>query len=729
MDDRVRFLQWVLGDIEGFVAVAGLHSRTGDFTEQIFSYPSDLEGIERFIDQRSVSDNLYYCPTVLTEPRRVKKNVQRSSVVWSDLDECDPAVLRVKPTVTIETSPGRWQGLWKLKEIAHADDVEKINKRIAYHHAEMGADKSGWDLTQYLRIPGTKNLKYLPELYDVRITEFERERRYTLEDFDVYPVLGDEQSSELSIPFPSKLPNWTGESFLASIKTSINPKAWRLFENPPESDWSKSLWQLELMLFDAGAKPEEVFIVVRDAACNKYKRDGNSEQLLWKDVVRAYEYTQNISLALSATDGEHDWYVADRALLTEEERSIAHATRTVIDEYMDWATSVGDAAPAYHVAGAFVILSSLISGPVRLPTSYGTVLPNLWFMILADTTLTRKTTAMDMAMDIVVDIDSGALAATDGSVEGLLKTVATRPRMPSIFLRDEFTGLLEAMKRKDYMAGMLETFTKLYDGKYQKKELAKQTVEIRDPILIMFVGGIKQRIFELLSYEHINSGFMPRFCVITAESDPSRVRPLGPPTSGTTDARDQLVERFRRMYTYYNPPATADDLSTPLWEVELTPDAWVRYNQFEADMTEIGVNSAAPDLMTPMMVRLCTSGLKAAVLLAATRLDSKIVVGVSDLVSAFAYVETWKSHAINVVANSGKTAQEKVMERIYQTIAESGERGMGRGKLMQLFRLDAREANNVFDTLEQRGLIRAEKGRGTTYHVTRTTTIQEKVKS
>lgn len=728
MDNRVLFLQWVLGDVEGYISIAGLHARTEDFEEQIFSYPSDLEGIERYITQKSVTHNLYFCPTVLGEPRRIKKSITRSNVIWADLDECDPDLLRVQPTVVIQTSPGRWQGIWKLHTLAHADDVEKINKRIAYAHEDSGCDTSGWDLTQLLRIPGTKNHKYVPELHSIRITSFERELLYDLSDFDVYPELGEERV-EVEIPFPSVLPDETGEEILLSMKTSVHPRIWPIFEQVPNDDWSKALWQLMLMLFDAKAKPEEVYVVARDSACNKFERDRNSAMLLWRDVVRAYQHSQNVSLQLSAADEEHNWYVADRNLLTDEERMQAEGTYTIINEYMDWATTVGDAAPAYHVAGAFVILSSLISGSIRLPTSYGTVVPNLWFMILADTTLTRKTTAMDMAMDIVVEIDSDALAATDGSVEGLLKTIATRPRQPSIFLRDEVTGLLEAMKRKDYMAGMLETLTKLYDGKYQKKQLSKQTVELRDPVLIMFVGGIKQRVFELLDYEYINSGFLPRFCVITAESDLSRMRPLGPPTDRSRESHDALTERFRSMHTFYNPPMTPDQLVSQSWDVTLTPDAWMRYNQFEADMTEIGVKSAAPDLMTPVMARLCTSGLKAACLIAATRLEPEIVVNVNDLLVAFSYVETWKSHAINVVANAGKTAHEKKMERIYEAITDAGNEGILRSRLMQLFRLDAREAGNVFDTLEQRGLIRAEKGRGIRYYPTRKITIKEKIKS
>ncbi len=729
MDDRVQFLRWVLGSTEGYIALATLSPDTGDFVEQIFSYPSDLGGVERFIRESAITHNLYFCPTLLSAPKRIKKNISRSKVVWSDLDECDPVLLRVKPTVVVETSPKRWQGFWKLKDLAHADEVEVINKRIAYAHAAEGADKSGWDLTQLLRIPFTTNHKYVPELHRIIIRTFEKDNLYTLEDFDVYPTMKEERVETLRLPFPTTLPDITGDELMLAVRATIHPRAQTLYADLPTTDWSKALWQLMLMLFDLGVSPEEVFIIARDAACNKYARDNNNEQLLWKDVIRAQDYANNAMAALSAETEEHNWFIADRNLLTDEERAYAESCRTIIDDYMDWAISVGDASPAYHVASCFMLLSAFISSSVRLPTSHTLVVPNLWFMILADTTLTRKTTAMNMAMKILVEVDSSILAATDGSVEGLLRSVSQRPRKPSLFLRDEFSGLLESMKKKDYMAGMLETFTKLYDGNYQKKELSKTTVELHDPILLMFVGGIKSRIFELLTYEHVNSGFMPRFCIITAESDPSRMRPLGPPTKGTREAEEALTEHFRTIYNFYNRELGPDDLMAPTWEVELTPDAWRRYNEFEATMTDIGMESASKELMTPMMVRLCTSGLKAAVLLAATRLERKIVLTEQDLIRAFSYVETWKSHAINTVANSGKTAKEKVLERVYQTILESGDDGILRSKLMQIYRLDAKESNNIFDTLSQRGLIRVEKGHGTKYYPTRQTKIRKRITS
>lgn len=725
MDNKTGFLQWILGDTEGYIAIGTRVARSGDWVETIFEYPSDLESVANHIQQYELTSDLYFCPTVLVEPKRVKANIKTSQVIWADLDDCTPDLMRIEPTVVLETSPKRYQAFWMLKAPAHALDVENINKRIAYAHADEGADRSGWDLTQYLRIPLTKNHKRLPEINDIKMSA-KVELKYDLSDFEAYPQV--EGAEVLEVPFPKTLPDKTGTEILESVKTSVHPKVWSFFETVPEKDWSKNLWQLELMLFNIEMTMEEVFIVCRDAACNKYARDRNSQVLLWKEVVRAHTHANNQTLLISeAAEDSEVFHIPDTDILSASERERADKYRTIIDDYIDWARSVGDAAPQYHVAGGFVILSCLLSGSVKLPTSYGMVLPNLWFMILADTTLTRKTTAMDMAMDIVTEIDSDAIMATDGSIEGLMGSIALRPNRPSVFLRDEFSGLLEMITKRDYYAGMLETFTKLYDGKMQKRVLRKEIIEIRDPVLIFFAGGIKERIYQLLSFDHINSGFIPRFCFITAESDINRIRPLGPPTESTVEEREDLVDRFRDIYHHYsgNEIVKDDVLFFKSWNASLTPEAWIRYNKIEATMTEIGLESSMPDLMTPMMVRLCSSGLKASVILAAAaRLEDSVVVTEMDLIKAFSYVESWKTHAINVVVNAGKTSSEKLLERIYGMIQEHP--GMKRSMIMQTHRLNARDADNIFNTLEQRGLIRAEKNRGLVYYPTNITTVKGK---
>ena len=721
MDKRLQFIEWIVGtEEEGYISLAAKISSNDEWVERAFAYPEDKEGMAKFIGLHESTSDIYFCPTILNAGKRRKENISLSTCLWADLDECTPNNLLVEPSCVIQTSIGRYQAYWKLSKPNHAIDVEELNKRIAYRHEHEGADISGWDLTQLLRLPGTFNFKYGQKKHKVQILNVDQTKVYSQVDFMDYPRVEGKSSIE-AVPFPKKLPDESAEDILDRYRNSINPSAWRLHTEVPNYDWSKNLWRLELILFEAGLSREEVYIVASEAACNKFERDGlsNTQDLLWKDVIRAEAHIKARSSIEVIRDPEYD--INDKLLLTEDEREFADQFETVVDKYVKWAETNTDAAKEYHVASAFIILSSLLSGTVRLPTSFGTIIPNMWFMLLGDTTLTRKSTAMKMGMGFILDIISDCILGTDGTIEGLLSEISLRPNMPSIFWRDEFTGLMEQMTKRDYHAGMMESFAKLYDGDYQKRVLRRETIEVRDPILIIYAGGIKERTFQLLSFEHINSGFIPRFVFITANVDLDRIKPIGPPTTVNVTERAELLRKFEDIYEGHTFQPNDDDFLTfhKYTNATLTDEAWFRYNQFEEQMMTIGHQSSMPDLLTPMMDRLCKSGLKAAVLLAASNQTENVVVDLHYLIKAFSFVESWKMHAIEVITNAGKTASELTMERVFEAIQASGTIGMKRTTLMRTFKFTAKEADSIFTTLEQRGLIRSNRGKslgGTIYY-------------
>ena len=673
--------------------------------EQFFKYPDELSQMLDHIERFTTGYNVYFCPQLLSTKKRTKEYVSVCPTIWADLDTCPPDRLLLTPTLVTETSPGRYHALWVLERPIAPEEAEDISRRIAYYHSADGADRSGWDLTQLLRVPITRNYKYEEQGHPfVKIIEANR-RKYRASDFlsKYQEVQGLEY---LDVPMP-ELPDETAQEILDRYKTELNPTVWNLFYQEPTEDWSKKLWNLELALYESGLSREEVFIVAEASACNKYRRDKKPRELLWKEVLKADAQVQSTTEALYQKVDK-----AELNLLTEAERKHILDNPSIVEEYVEWAKTLGDAAWQYHQAGAFIILSTLCASAVRLPTSYGTVVPNLWFLILADTTLTRKTTAMDIAMDIVLEIDTECVLATDGSIEGLLTSLSTRPGRASVFLRDEFSGLLESMTKKDYYAGMAEMLTKMYDGKFQKRVLRKETIEVKDPILILFAGGIRTRIYELLDYQHVASGFLPRFIFIAAESDVSRLRPLGPPTEKNLGKRAELLDRFREMYNFYESMDIINyngkEIATRReWRAELTPDAWVRYNRIETEMVSAVLQKEAADLLTPSMDRLAKSGLKMAVLLAASRMEDQIVVTEEDLLRAFMYIEQWAAHTFDLLNNLGKSASERALERIYQAVRKNP--GVGRSTLMQNYHLTAVQAEAIFTTLEQRGLVRRRK--------------------
>lgn len=711
------FLQMAFGRMSGIACFAVMSIDKKDFKEAFFEWPRQMDEAIRWIDSRSFEYNVYFCPQLLESRRREKDNVKACTSVWADLDTCTPDKLLVEPSITIESSPGRYQALWCLDEPMDPLSAENISMRIAYYHAGHGADRSGWDLTQLLRVPGTFNFKYSDNTFDapeVAITKTVFSK-FRPSDFAPYPDV--KGTKDLTLPFPEELTNEPPEEILQRYRYKIQPQVFGLFSVEPEGkSWSEPLWRLLMYCFEAGMSREEAFAVGRQAKCNKYERDRKPPIYLWRDVCRAWlRQQENVNAVITSSE------LPD--LVTDQELRDLSAD-TFVEEYIRWASGTGDAPAQYHQAGAFIILSSLLSGSVRIPTSFGAILPNLWFMILADTTLTRKSTAMDLAMDLVYEVDEDVLLATDGSIEGMLRAMAARPGRPSVFLRDEFTGLIEQITKKDYMAGTAELLTKLYDGKPQKRVLSKDVIDVKKPILIVFGGGIKDRMQSLLTLDHVSSGFMPRFIFITAETKIANIKPLGPPTFKDMGEREFIKGRMKALYDHYNRSTELTmqgqmlQASSPMqWDAELTRDAWQRYGAFEHAMTVAGTSSSRADIMVPTFARLSISALKVAALLAASRklAEDKVVIEEEDVVRAIKYVQEWRGYGNEVLNGIGRTTLEKELDRILRSIVNNP--GISRSKLMQNHHLTARSADAAFNTLEQRNLITGTRvGKGMVYH-------------
>lgn len=721
-DDLKSFFKLLFGKTQGWLCIAYINPTSRSFKEKFFQYPAELTVIADDIIKNSDDKNIYFCPQLFksgTAGSRRKDNVSVVTCAWSDLDKCHPENLLVAPSISFESSPSRYQAFWLLDEVEPAV-AEDLSRRIAYAHKKHGADLSGWDLTQLLRVPHTKNMKYkdAPEVKILTISDVE----YGLEDFAEYPEVHSFSKEEVGdVPDVS---NIDVDDLLEAHAISLNPMVFTYYNTVPDpGKWSHALYSLEMFLFEGGFSKEQVYAVCKKAACNKFERDKRPDSHLWRDVVSAY----NHHVDNKETNVEEPEKLL--TLLTEAERErVKKLPDGFVERYIKWASDLSDAAKQYHQAGAFTILSALLCGHVILPTSYGSIIPNLWFMILGDTTLTRKSTSMDMAVDLLSEIDPEAVMATDGTLEGLMTILSGRPKKPSVFLRDEFSGLLDSMIRKDYMAGMPEMLTKLYDGKMMKRVLKRESFEVHDPRLIMFTGGIKTKVTQILTMEHVASGFMPRFIFITAESDITRIKPIGPPTDIDMGDRDKLLEELAKIKEHYQgfePMKIGDQELTLAMPKEhkavLSKEAWLRYNQLEMKLTQYGMDSEMPDAMTAVGGRLANSILKAAVLMSAARqFNAKTTVYVTedDILRAIKYGEAWRTYADEVISNVGITGDERLIGKIEAFIRQRGTIGVNRSTLLRTFKLTARQGRELLDTMVQRNIIdQKANGRNMIYYV------------
>lgn len=709
-EQRRTFFKMIFGpEASGYACIAFLEHTSRKMKMLWFQYPNQLEDMLVSIQENTKRLAHFYFATALYEENhgnREKAHAQTSTIIHCDLDSCDPRLLLVEPSILVQSSPGRFQAYWILDRPVSPAEAEDVNRRIAYYHKEQGADMCH-DAGHLMRIPYTPNYKH-GELETAPVVSVTRSNnnRYRLSDFAAYPNVVALRFMDDQDILPDLGPFGDAASVIDRHRVSLATIFYPLFEEqPPEDSWSEILWHMMSLCMEAGMRREETFLVAREAKCNKYERDGRPETDLWREVLRLYvKQIEKLQLA-PTTNSEIPEFLSIR------EEHLVQARETFVERYMVWAGKKTDAPRQYHQAGAFVILSALLAGSVHLPTSHSKVYLNLWFMILSGTTLTRKSTTMKLAFGMIRELDEGAEMATEASPEGILMGLRDRPGQAAIFHKDEFTGLLDAIAHKDYMAGFGEQLTKLYDGDDVKRLLRKETIHVKDPRFIIFAGGIKDRTQMILTQEHVMSGFIPRFIFITAEGDPANLRPTGPPEQDRdVEERELLYNELQDMHAHYTMPKpliqNGKIIGTMAAEyaATLTQEAWARFNVFEEQMRDTALSTGLPHLV-PVHERLSTSTLKAAVLLAASRKrDDGLVVEEIDILHAIYYARHWREYASEIVNGIGKSHDERLIDRIMDFVRVS-ESGVSRAELMNLFLLDMKRADLIFGTMIQRNLV------------------------
>lgn len=679
--------------------------------EKPFLWPEQKNALMRYIDVEQHGKHVWFTPLLYDKPHRGKDDVTTADIVWADLEECHPDSVTPSAPIVIESSPGRYQAIWKLDTTAPISALlaSEYSGRIAHQYKHMGADTSGSDLAQLLRVPGTFNYK---AEYVLPSGEPPAVAVVTLKSlgvpaaiFDALPAVENAEATWEELPEQLDADEVT-EKYSRKLT-----KTWHeLYTMPPESDWSKVLWRFLQSCFEAGMSKQEVWSVGIEAACNKFKRDGYKPNLqLWGDVLRAHAKYEQLQSRLDRFDRP----AIDLPALYDATELDGYGS-SFVDRYFEWASGLSDAPPQYHQLCGFVVLSAVLSGNIHIESSIGDIVPNIWAMILADTTMTRKTTAMDHATDLIESVPGceNIILATDGSMEGIFKAMSQRPGMPSVFKKDEVQGFMAGVGKKDYMAGMLEGLAKLYDGKNLKRQLTKESITVHRPVFLMLSAGIKTKMFSLLSAEHVESGFLPRFLFVTGEGEVANIKPLGPRTDEAKKVENKLrteLAVLRGLYCDAKPYTIAGGqaaMATPMVTAELTQAAWERCASLERALMQAGADSVEPDMYVPMLARFYMSTLKCACLLAADRQEpheEHITVGHLDIIKAVSYTSTWMPSMLELVSNLGKSAFESDTMKVLKFIAAND--GCPSGSVMRYFRLSAREMGNIMDTLEGRGLV------------------------
>lgn len=291
--------------------------------EDHFFTRAQFRTIPQFLKDNA-DKQLYFCPHGFNKPRRLKPYAAMPNLLWSDLDESDPRTLKFKPTVAIESSPGRYVGLW----FTNAEVTEELNRRMSY---AVGADKSGWDVTQVLRVPGTTNYKYhsMPRVKilwtdgpEYKIADLEKK----LPNFGAEDDNGTDESDAAAVykEYEKVLPHWCRRELL-------NGK-------PTAGKRSEMFWKLGQTLVECGLGTEEVFVLLKASPWNKFAGRRNEDLQLQREIDKALNkhLSANKAKATERRRNIHDDDADDDGKEDNERKLIFQTMEDVEEENIEW---------------------------------------------------------------------------------------------------------------------------------------------------------------------------------------------------------------------------------------------------------------------------------------------------------------------------------------------------------------------------------------------------------
>jgi len=293
----------IFGEEHGILALGYTQpAEDAKFEHEYFDYPDRAEqAAKRAHELSEAGYNVWHCAHLLTDRRRIKDNAAPITALYVDGDGAKVPDWLPKPTAVVVSSPGREQLYWRLSMPVPPEVGENLNRRLAY---AMGADKSGWDLSQLLRPPRTRNYKY-PNTPTVAVENLVEKTAHDAGTLNkLLPTLPEAvQKNERRTGEPRDEPPVKLGTEDLKVYRGEKPK----YKDTGRIDRSSSLVKIGRVLYDAGANGPVISETLKERdrtlgwECYTNRRDADKQYQAIVNVLEREGRNQNIPINLNGS--------------------------------------------------------------------------------------------------------------------------------------------------------------------------------------------------------------------------------------------------------------------------------------------------------------------------------------------------------------------------------------------------------------------------------------------
>lgn len=198
-----------------------------------------------------------------------------------------------------------------------------------------------------------------------------------------------------------------------------------------------------------------------------------------------------------------------------------------IERYVKLMGGITDAPEEYHRACALFLLSTGVgrhfifrslpdAGVFSEDLGLGKFL-NLWFILIGKSRVSRKSTAVSRAEEVVEQINAKLMLPADFTPQALVKVMrekSTGGETKAVWINDEISGFFEQLRKGDYMVTADTLLSRIYDGRsYVRTTIARGEENLINPYLTVILASTEY-LPSLFDESRLRQGFLNRFIFI-----------------------------------------------------------------------------------------------------------------------------------------------------------------------------------------------------------------------
>jgi hypothetical protein len=573
--------------------------------ENIQRFVTTTQAVALFASSYGKDHNVFFSVCPRERKRGTAQDVQSVPALWVDLDvEQDIEVAFQlpndipEPTFFVRSgTPKHYHLYWLLKEPAKPDALTR--NIVAGLHYVLKGDATH-DLSRRLRLPTTFNQKASPPRV-CTIANFEPNNVYDLKIFEhLAKETGEKEMVAVGEPENIDIDGFNLSPRIRSLITEGKESrdASRFARLDGTIDRSRLDMAIATALNKAGLSPDQIHGVFA-----KYPCSGRYHEISHR--VPYIEHTISAAVAAAKKTTVTIDFTLDRP-----PQAIKRALDACplpsdgwLKDYVQELDVKTEAPASYHLHAGLCALSALVGARVILPTDVYARYPNLYVMLVGESGVTGKSTAISLSREVVSTLQPEYPIYGDFTTEALTKIFI---EYPVLFVCRGELGAITASSAKKYAADVIPVLTELYDGDSTGKLRATvASTKWKHPAVTVLLGSTVSWLRKYMGMdmrEAVMGGFFPRFFIVL-EKDTGKAIPRAKGLRYI--ARDLANALFPRLKEIL-----ALDSQAP---ATFTSDAMAMYDAWYVEQRKRDVN--LQEAQSSFFARLRTSAIKVAVLL------------------------------------------------------------------------------------------------------------------